>query len=90
MRRVAAAFAAVLMGSVSVAGATGRRAAPGDVPPDAELLLRLDLLRESDLAKRRELYSKLSLFERLELLERLRILDLEAEMTPTRQGETKR
>ena len=91
MRWVAATFAGVLMGGVSVAGATGQRpAAPADAPPDARLLLELDLLRETDLGKQRDLYSKLSLFERLKLLERLGVLDLEAETTPARKGGAKR
>lgn len=91
MRRAVAALAVVLVGAVSVAGASGQRAgAPAGAPPDAELLLQLDLLREGDLAKQRDLYSKLSLFERLKLLEQLGLLDLESELTPARKGGTKR
>lgn len=51
---------------------------PAVEPPDAEMLLNLELLSETNLVRDRELYGRLRLLERLKLLERLRVLDSDA------------
>ena len=65
-----------LVGSlVLVAALTGARgaAAPED-PPDAQMLLDLDLLSQPE-ARDRDFVRRLSLFERLRMLELYRMLD---------------
>jgi len=62
-----AAVGALLPGAAGAAGS--------DPPPDAELLLNLDLLKEADLARQGDLYRRMSLLQRLRLLEALKFLE---------------
>jgi hypothetical protein len=82
------AFVPRLAAALLVALASGRAvtAAPSDPPPDAEVLLNLDLLKETDLARDRDLLRTLSLVERLRLLEALKYLESQTPAAAPAQG----
>ena len=62
-------------------------AEPREAPPEAELLLNLDLLREADLARERDLLRRMQIVERWRLLESLRLLESRAPLESTKQKE---
>jgi len=77
-----------LAGTVSfVPGRTGRAADRDGPPPDARMLLDLDLLKEADLARQRSLLTRLPILERMRLLERLPALETQPQ--PPVPGEVK-
>ena len=71
MRRGLALAAVVL---VALAGARAAAAAEPEAPPDAQLLLDLDLLAETK-PEERDLMRRMSVVERWRLLEMMRMLD---------------
>lgn len=72
MRRAALAVLAALglaMGGVPA------HAGAREEPPDAQVLLDLDMLKEADLARDRDLYRAMGVLERLRMLEALRFFE---------------
>ena len=65
-----------------VAARTGRAADEAGHPPDAQMLLDLDLLREADLARDRGFFTRMRLFERIRLLETLPGLEPQSRTPP--------
>ncbi len=72
MRRTCVWLALGLLGAV----ASGTAASPSDAadgvaqpPPDAQMLLDLDLLKGTDLNRERELYTRMPILERMRILE---------------------
>jgi hypothetical protein len=58
-----------------------------DRPPDAEMLLQLDLLREADLARERPLLGRMRILERLRMLEAMRLLESQTDIAPTKRAD---
>ncbi len=76
MRRTPAWLALGLLGAVGLVTARAGRAADGaGQPPDARMLLDLDLLKEADLARDRGVLTRMQILERMRLLERLPALE---------------
>jgi len=69
------AWGSVLLAAVGLLAARAPGSAAPDPPPDAELLLNLDLLKEADLARQADLYRRMSLVQRLRVLEILKFLE---------------
>ena len=69
------ALGAALLAVVSLLAWRAPASAASDPPPDAELLLNLDLLKEADLARQADLYRRMSLLQKLRLLEALKFLE---------------
>jgi len=59
-------------------------AAEGAAPPDAQMLLDLDLLRGTDLKRERELYTRMPILEKMRTLEYLPAL--ESDPRPTQRS----
>lgn len=66
---------AVLAALGVVAGGVPARAGAGEAPPDAQILLDLDMLKEANLARDRDLYRTMGVLERLRMLEVLRFFE---------------
>jgi len=72
-----------LLGAIGFGTARAGRAADGDgPPPDAQMLLDLDLLKEADLARDRGLLTRMPILERMRLLEALPALQTPPRTTP--------
>lgn len=71
MRRTRLWLALGLLGAIGSGSATSPSdAADGAAPPpDAQMLLDLDLLRGTDLKRERELYTRMPIFEKMRALE---------------------
>ena len=76
-------LAVALLGAIGFWTARTGRAADGDgQPPDAQMLLDLDLLKEADLARDRGLLTRMPILERMRLLEALPALQTPPRTTP--------
>ena len=69
------ALGAILLAAAGLLVWTAPGSAASDSPPDAELLLNLDLLKEADLARQADLYRRMSLLQKLRMLEALKFLE---------------
>jgi hypothetical protein len=74
-----------MLGLILLAPALAAQAERKDPPPDAELLLNLDLLKETDLAKERDLYRRFRMFESLRLLEHWQMMDSQTPAAPAQK-----
>jgi len=72
-----------LLGAIGFVTARAGRAADGaGQPPDAQMLLDLDLLKETDLARDRGLLTRMPILERMRLLEALPALQTQPRTVP--------
>jgi len=92
VRRARVWLALGLLGAVGIGPAmTPSDAADGAVPPppDAQMLLDLDLLKETDLKRERELYTRMPILERMRILESMPISEDAPRQTPAPPSEVK-
>ena len=92
MRRARVWLALGLLGAVGSGPAmTPSDAADGAVPPppDAQMLLDLDLLKGTDLKRERELYTRMPILERMRILESMPSSEDAPRQTPAPPSETK-
>lgn len=65
-----------LLGTIGLSAPRTGRAADGSAePPDAQMLLDLDLLEDADLSRDRGLLARMQILERMRLLEALPVLE---------------
>ena len=92
MRRARVWLALGLLGAVGSGPAlTPSNAADGAVPPppDAQMLLDLDLLKETDLKRERDLYMRMPILERMRILESMPSSEGAPRQAPAPPSETK-
>jgi len=91
VRRARVWLALGLLGAVGSGPAmTPSNAADGAMPPpDAQMLLDLDLLKETDLKRERELYTRMPILERMRILESMPSSEDAPRQTPAPPSETK-
>ena len=83
MTRTPLWLAAALLSLLGLVTARPARAAdPPGQPPDAQMLLDLELLKEADLARDRGFFARMRLFERMRVLEALPTLESQTQMPP--------
>lgn len=83
MTRTPLWLAAALLSVLGLVTARPARAAdPPGQPPDAQMLLDLELLKEADLARDRSFLTRMRIVERMRVLEALPALESQTQMPP--------
>lgn len=82
MTRTPLWLAAALLSLLGLVARPARAADPPGQPPDAQMLLDLELLKEADLARDRGFFARMRLFERMRVLEALPALESQTQMPP--------
>jgi hypothetical protein len=83
MTRTPLWLAAALLSVLGLVTARPARAAdPPGQPPDAQMLLDLELLKEADLGRDRSFLTRMRIVERMRVLEALPALESQTQMPP--------